>query len=486
MGADSPAADNPFSNKDMAPVPPERRTWTALDMAVLWIALSACVTTYVLASDLIAGGMSAAQAVGVVFLGNLIVLVPILLNAHAGTKYGIPFPVYCRASFGLRGANVPAMVRAFIACGWFGIQTWVGGAAIYVIAADFVPAWAELPKDYFGLNAAQLGCFLFFWLINVAIIWRGIESIRWLLRIKAPLLIVLGLILLAWAYFAADGFGRMLTQPSKFGPGREAEFWTFFAGALTANVGYWATLSLNIPDFSRYARSQKDQILGQAMGLPTTMGLFAFIGVAVTSATVVIYGEEIWDPVKLLKKFNNPAVQIAAMFALMLATLATNIAANVVSPANDFSNLWPRRISFRIGGLITAVIGIVIQPWKLYEDPNGYIFIWLGGISSLLGAVGGILIADYYAIRRTVLDLDGLYRRGGPYWYVVGFNPVGLAALVIGITPCLPGFLHKVKFLEVDPVWQKIYSYAWFVSFGISFVVYVIGMALSHVSAKRR
>jgi NCS1 family nucleobase:cation symporter-1 len=322
-------------------------------------------------------------------------------------------------------------------------------------------------------------CFLLFWSLNMLVIYRGIESIRILLNIKAPLLIALGLLLLAWAYRTAHGFGPMLSHPSAFAPGgpKAGLFWAFFFPALTANIGFWATLSLNIPDFSRYAYSQRDQMLGQAIGLPPTMGLYSFIGVAVTSATVVIYGEEIWDPVVLLAKFRNPVVLIGAMLALCLATLATNIAANVVSPANDFAHVWPQKISFRTGGLITGVIGILMRPWKLVADPTGYIFKWLIAYSALLGAVGGILIADYFVIRRTRLDLHGLYRRGGEYWYTEGFNPRALIALAAGILPCAPGFLGQVTSLPIPAVWMHMYDYAWFVSFAIAFVVYVMLMA---------
>ena len=437
--------------------------------------MSACIPTYMLASSLIAEGMNWWQAVLTIFLGNTIVLIPMILNAHAGTKYGIPFPVYCRASFGLRGANVPAMLRALVACGWFGIQCWIGGGAIFTILGIYIPHWHNLPVlGNLGINAAQLACFLGFWAINMLVIWRGIDSIRFLLNIKAPLLIALGLALLAWAYNAAGGFGPMLSQPSAFDPGqpRAGKFWSFFFPALTGMIGFWATLSLNIPDFSRYARTQRDQALGQAIGLPTTMGLYSFIGVAVTSATIVIYGESVWNPVDLLARFRNPIVLTLAMFALCLATLATNLAANVVGPANDFAHLWPRRISFRTGGLITGIVGILIQPWKLIADPSGYIFTWLIAYSSLLGAIGGILIADYFLLRKTELDLSGLYRKDGPYWYLAGFNPAALIALILGIAPSVPGFLGTVAGFDVGPSWMGLYSYAWFVGFGMSFAVY--------------
>jgi nucleobase:cation symporter-1, NCS1 family len=475
-----------YYSRDLAPIPATGRKWGTRDLAMLWISMSACIPTYMLASSLIDMGMDWRQAVATIFLGNCIVLVPMIMNAHAGTRYGIPFPVYCRAAFGLRGANVPALMRALVACGWFGIQTWIGGMALHTLLAIELPSWTttrQLPG--LEITLSQLACFLAFWLINILVVWRGMESIRLLLNIKAPLLILLGLMLLAWAYHQAGGFGPILSQPSQFAAGqaKEGQFWKFFFPALTANVSFWATLSLNIPDFSRFAYSQRDQVLGQVLGLPGTMGLYSFIGVAVTSATTVIYGAPIWDPVQLLTKFNNPATLFFAMLALCLATLATNIAANVVGPANDFAHLWPKRISFRTGGLITGVLGILIQPWRLLANASVYIDKWLIGYSLLLGACGGVLIADYYFIRRTRLDLAGLYRAEGPYWYRGGWNPCALLALALGIAPCLPGFAVAAGLVAASEgtagsFWIDLYHYAWFVSFGVSLVAYVALMKI--------
>jgi NCS1 family nucleobase:cation symporter-1 len=468
-------ADPAYCNRDLAPTNPAARTWRVKDIAALWVALAACIPTYMLASSLIEEGMSWWQAVLTIFLGNVIVLVPMVLNAHPGTRYGIPFPVYCRASFGLRGANVPALLRAVVACGWFGIQAWIGGWAFYQIAQVYLPDLAAFPPlPALGINAPQVVCFLLFWAANVVVVCLGIESIRLLLNIKAPLLIALGLALLVWAYGAAGGLGPMLSQPSQFAEGgpKAGRFWAFFFPALTANVGFWATLALNIPDFSRYARSQRDQVIGQALGLPAGMGLFSFIGVAITSATVVIYGRALWDPVDVASRFTSPAVHAVALVAICLATLATNVAANVVSPANDFANLWPRRISFRTGGLLTALIGVLLQPWRLVQEPSGYIFRWLVAYSALLGSVAGILLADYFVIRRTRLDLPGLYRKAGPYWYIGGFNRCALVALVAGIAPCVPGFLAAVGLAEVPEIWVELYHYAWFLSLAISFALY--------------
>jgi NCS1 family nucleobase:cation symporter-1 len=474
------STEHSLSNPDLAPVPASRRKWRIGSFAALWISMSACIPTYMLASSLIGGGMNWWQAILTIFLGNVIVLVPMVLNAHAGTAYGIPFPVFCRASFGTLGANVPALLRAFVACGWFGIQTWIGGNAIYKILGVFVPSFvAAAPWPGLGITGAQLVCFLFFWGINMTVVYAGIDCIRWLLNIKAPLLIALGLVLLGWATREAGGFGPILAQPSAFDPGqaKAGQFWSFFVPALTGMIGFWATLSLNIPDFSRYAVSQRDQIIGQALGLPLTMALYSFIGVAVTSATTIIYGQTIWDPVDVLTKFKNPAVLVIAMLALCVATLATNIAANVVSPANDFANLAPQKISFRTGGLITGVVGILMMPWKLVADPSGYIFTWLLGYSALLGPIGGIMIADYFVIRHRKLNVSALYDPEGEYRYTGGFSLIGLVSLVLGVLPSLPGFLATVKILDpaqVPSFFLGIYSYAWFAGFAIAFGAYLL------------
>ena len=476
MAAD---ASSNLINPDLAPTPPHARTWNWWHYCALWIGMAVCIPTYTMASGLIDTGMSWWQAMLTIFLGNTIVLLPMLLNAHAGARYGIPFPVFARASFGTLGANLPALLRALVACGWFGIQTWFGGAALYQLALRIWPGVATLPAvlpEWVGLGTGEALGFLAFWCFNVWFILRGTESIKWLESYAAPFLIAVGLALLAWAYQRAGGFGSILSQPSRFTSA--AEFWPVFFPSLTAMVGFWATLSLNIPDFTRYARSQRDQVVGQALGLPTTMTLFAFIGVAVTSATTIIFPGKgpIWDPVVLLGSIGGPLVVLVSMLALSVATLSTNLAANVVSPANDFSNLAPQHISFRTGGLLTAFIGIAIMPWKLLASSQGYIFTWLIGYSALLGPIGGILIADYFVVRRRILDVDDLYRRGGRYEYRGGVNPAAILALVAGVAPCVPGFLAQAlpgRFGGVAPLWTSIYSYAWFAGFAMAAVVYL-------------
>ncbi|MBN9384824.1 MAG: NCS1 family nucleobase:cation symporter-1 [Chitinophagaceae bacterium] len=463
-------------SEDLAPVPAEKRTWSTWNYAALWISMSLCIPTYMLASSLIGGGMNWWQAILTIFFGNTIVLVPMILNGRAGAKYGIPFPVFARASFGVRGANIPALLRAIVACGWFGIQTWIGGFAIYQAVRLWIPGLSTLPRIFpaaWGLETGPAICFLLFWLLNMWVVWLGVDSIRKLLVFKAFFLPLAALALLFWAITSVHGgLGPILTQPSHLkGP----SFWSFFIPALTGMVGFWATLSLNIPDFTRYAVSQRAHGVGQAIGLPPSMTLFSFIGVVVTSATVLLYGQPIWDPVVLAGKFENRTVISLAMIAVAISTLATNIAANIVSPANDFANLSPARINFRMGGLITGILGILIFPWKLIADPGGYIFTWLVGYSSLLGPVGGILITDYYFIRKQQLSLSDLYTLQGAYTYTGGINWRAVISLLLGILPNIPGFLTTIHLISPDalPAWIiSLYSYAWFVGFFVSGICY--------------
>jgi NCS1 family nucleobase:cation symporter-1 len=465
-----------LTSEDLAPVVSEKRTWGIWNYTALWISMSLCIPTYMLASSLIEGGMNWWQAVLTVFMGNVIVLIPMILNGHAGAKYGIPFPVLARASFGVLGANIPALLRAIVACGWFGIQTWIGGFALYQMLRLWIPSLDSLPSVFpasWMLETGPAITFVIFWLLNMYVVYKGVESIRKLLVFKAFVLPVAALALLYWAIKDGHGLGPILSQPSKFNS--SSEFFAFFFPALTGMVGFWATLSLNIPDFTRYAKSQRAQVIGQAIGLAPSMTLFAFIGVIVTSATAIIFGKVIWNPIDLASNFENKWMISIAMVAISLSTLATNIAANIVSPANDFSNLSPSKIDFKKGGYITGIIGLLIFPWKLIADPSGYIFTWLIAYSSLLGPIGGIMIVDYFFIRKKQLIVDDLYRHDGIYQYNSGFNRVAIIAFVIGVLPSVPGFLTAIHVLQNDsfPEWLiHLYNYSWFVGFAVAAIVY--------------
>ena len=492
-------ATSPLFNSDLAPTPPSRRTWTTYNFAALWIAMAHCLPTSLLAGGLIALGMNWWQALLTIALGNVIVLVPILLNAHPGTKYGIPFPVLARSSFGTIGANVPAILRAIVACGWFGIQTYIGGEAMRTFLAAVWPGFNQIGNGatVMGLGVPSAITFGIFWLINIGIILFGMNAVRIFENWSAPLILLMGVWLMVWMVMRAGGLGPVFERPSGFAT--PADFWKVFVPSLTGMVGFWATLSLNIPDFTRFGRGQREQMLGQTLGLPTTMIAFSAMAVVITSAAqTLLKGSDpatLWDPVVVLSQITSSTappgldapllagdgarllVAILSLFGVAVATISTNIAANVISPANDFANCAPRLISFRIGGVITGVIGILIMPWKLLDSADTYIFNWLVGYSALLGPIAGIMVVDYWIVRRTELDVPDLYRVDGRY---AGINWIAIGALLAGVAPNMPGFMRSVKVLGGGPDgWDVIYPYAWFTGFLVAAALYRLGMRSS-------
>jgi NCS1 family nucleobase:cation symporter-1 len=474
----SAVTPNGYVNDELLPTPLPQRTWTTYNYAALWMGMAHNIPSYLLASGLIALGMNWLQAFLTITLANVIVLVPLLLNSHAGTKYGIPFPVFARAFYGLRGANLAALLRAFIACGWFGIQTWVGGQAIFVVVGELLgPAWTDAP-GFGGYAWTAWLSFAVFWLLQMAIIWRGIEALRRFENWAAPLVTVAFLALLVWVVVQVGGFGPIFAQPSQLGWG--AEFWPVFWPSLMGMIAFWATLSLNMPDFTRFARSQRAQVLGQVYGLPTTMSFISMVSIVVTSGTIVLYGEAIWDPVEVASRFDSPVVVVIGLVMAVLATISANVAANVVSPSYDFSNAVPRLLNFRTAGLLTGVIGILIQPWRLVSDPQIYIFAWLGFYGGVLASIAGVLIAGYWVVSRTHIDLVELYRPGGRYWFTAGWNVRAVVATVLGGVFAVGGAYSAETGggpFPVDgliPVLKPLYDYGWMVGLAIGFVVYVL------------
>lgn len=555
---DTEGLDPSLSNEDLLPTPFEERTWNKWHIASLWVGMSVCIPTYMLASQMIIGGLSWVEALLMILIGNVIVTVPMIFNGHAGTKYGIPFPVLGRASFGFHGIQVPSILRALVACGWFGIQTWLGGLAVVAIAVA-ITGDASL-MDSWGV---QFTGFLLFWFVNMYFVWKGTESIRVLETLAAPILILVGLGMLFWGVSNAGGLSNVLESSNEFskptlsieskaggmvgtfqllknkkGEFRAKEYRMLaLAGSaptaeeskelssaayedvpktlefsntqkgsyvamqfradkqtqssvvsikleetavgstslmtylkwLTAMVAFWATLALNIPDITRYAKSQKDQAMGQFLGLPTTMVLYSFIGVAVTCAAIMIFDDILiasdapWDPIRLLARLEGqPLMLVLAQIGILIATLSTNIAANVISPANSFANLYPSKISFRMGGYITGILGILIMPWKLLGVIIGFLLTY----GAILGPVVGILLADYFIINKKELNLVDLYKKEGTYRFAGGWNPAAIIALLCGVGLVLSGLFV--------PALQPLYDTGWFAGFFSSFFVYVI------------
>ena len=474
LGAPEELRASPLFNHDLAPVAVKDRTWTTYDYSALWVSMAHCIPTYMLASGMIASGMAWWQALAAILLGNLIVLAPILLNSHPGTKYGIPFPVFARAAYGTHGSNLPAILRALVACGWFGINAWIGGYALQVFLTAVWPGWHDLlgvshpAWQASGFARTQWVSFALFWGLNILIIFRGMDVLRRVERFAAPYVLVMTALLVWWAIDHAGGLGPLLARTSYEGQG---SVWSVWIPSLTATIAFWSTLSLNMPDFTRYGRSQREQMIGQTIALPATMTVFAAMAIVVTSASVKIFGHAVESPIELAASFPSKIVVAIAMFTAVIATLAVNIAANVVSPANDFANAMPKRIDFKRGGLITGVIGVAMMPWELLANPARYLTGWLGGYGAALGSVAGVLIVDYWVIRRTELDLRSLYTETGVYRYRGGWNPAAVIATVAGFGIALLGAFWSPM--------AMIYHWSWFVGFGVSAGLYWLMMRRS-------
>ena len=565
LNLDNTLKSSPLYSEDLAPVPLSKRTWNKWNLAALWVGMAVCIPTYILASYMIKTGLSWQAALIIIGLANAVITIPMVLNGHAGVKYGIPFPVVGRAAFGHRGIHIPSFLRAIVACGWFGVQTWIGGLALYSI---WNAATGATPSV--GLDVGKFIGFGIFWLINIYFIWKGTESIKWLEDWSAPILILIGLLLIGWGVREGGGFKQVLTQskhlekptasynpqtknlafsyirnadnspkasqvnmwvpviggseqelgwvditwnfidpsvisPHEFNlqkvpadvdyknidngkrslkiqvknsettssivnativnPSTSATFWNYILW-FTAMVGFWATMSISISDITRFAKSQDDQIKGQFIGLPGTMIFYSFVGIFVTCAAVGVFKDVLvtedapWDPVSLVSKFQNPAVVIFAQIAMIIATLSTNIAANVIAPAYAFSNMFPKAISFKVGGVIAGIIGILICPWWLMDEISNLLLF----VSGLLGPILGILLCDYFIIRHKTLNINALFQPNSEYNYSSGFNTNALIAMVLGVLAALIG-----KWI---PALGFLFSLSWFTGFVVAFGVY--------------
>jgi NCS1 family nucleobase:cation symporter-1 len=455
-------SDSPLYNEDIAPTKIAQRTWHKGNVAALWVGMSICVPTYTLGGVLTAYfGLSVMEALFTILIANVIVLIPLTLNAFSGTKYGIPFPVLLRSSFGLYGSNVPCLIRAFVACGWFGIQSLFGGIACHLLLSAFFPSWAALG------SAGEVYGFFMFWALNLYVVIKGANAIKQLENWSAPLLLMVGAGLMFWALPQINLPEVLATKANR--PEEDAAFPYLMAG-VTAMVGFWATLSLNIPDFSRYVKSQKDQIVGQVVGLPLTMFFFASLGVILTSASTLLVGETISDPINLIGKIDSPILVGIAMLLIIIATLSTNSAANIVSPTNDFQNVAPKFINEKRGVLLTGLIGLLMMSWELLKKMHwiesdvsveSLYSNWLLGYSSLLGPIAGIMIVDYFVINKQQLDLVSLYLRGGKYADV---NIQGMIAFLIPVT------LTVITIMTGYMSW--FYNYGWFTGSIMGAVIY--------------
>ncbi len=461
---------NKLSNDDLAPTTTAQRHWNWKDYAALWVGMVVCVPAYTTASALLDQGFVWYKAVWLVFLANCIVLIPMVLIGRVGPKYGIPFPILARASFGVRGANLPAMLRGLVACGWFSLNCYFGALALHGFL-NILGFGLAVPGVGETISTSQFLCFLAFWALHLVFIWRGLESIRMLEVIAAPVMIIASLVLVVVLLNAVPD-GKIFDLPAKVVEGGPKTW-----AALSGLIGFWATMALNITDFTRFAKSQNDQLVGQAIGLPIPMALFAMVGIIGFSASIILYGKAQLLPDGLLTQMGGVASGIG-LLVILLANLTTNVAANLVSPSYDFSNLAPQKISFRTGGVIAAFVGLVFMPWNLIATSGDYLFTWLGGYSTLLGAVAGIMMVDYYLVRKTKLNAQDLYRRGGDYEYSNGWNVQALVAFALGVLPCLPGYLVVSGVVDaalVPALLRFVFDLGWLFSLTVAGIYYYLG-----------
>ncbi|WML36108.1 NCS1 family nucleobase:cation symporter-1 [Clostridium sp. OS1-26] len=448
-----------YYNDDLAATKVKQRTWTTYNITALWISMCLCIPTYMMAAGIMSAGLTWWQALINIALGNLIVLIPMQLNSHAGTKYGIPYPVFARLSFGVWGSNIAAMARAIVGAGWFGIQCWLGGEAVNGIIGALAPSWHQW-------SGGVWVSFFAFWALNVGIVYRGPETIKFMQAWTVPILILISLALVGWAYTSVAAMGKgvsdIFNMPMTNKP---TSFWVTFLKSLTANIAFWATLALNIPDFSRFAKSQKDQFRGQLFGLPLTMVAFSFVGVFVTGATRVLYGEFIWDPVQVIQKMTNPVALIIGCIGIIIATTNVNVSANAVATSNDISNLNPQKISFKKATLITGAVGVAIMPWKLLSSASAYIFGWLGTYGIFLGPLAGVFIADYYIHRKKLVDVQALFvEKDGRYSYTNGLNKNAIYAWILAsIVPVLGIFIPSLSLIADG---------GWIIGFILALIIY--------------
>ncbi|MGF6947685.1 NCS1 family nucleobase:cation symporter-1 [Neobacillus sp. B4I6] len=460
--------DPSLYNEDLAPVPRERRNWGWGSYSMIWMGMIHNIVSYELAGSLIAMGMSVWQALGAVILSNIALIVAICLNSVGGAKYGLPFPVLIRASFGYKGAHVPVLIRAFVAIFWFAVQAYAGSKAVGAVLTVVYPKWVSLGAyTFLGMGLNDWIAFGTFWLLHAWVISHGMERVRRFEMWAGPLVIVLGLGLVYWAVNIAHGFGPLFSVPSKIHGG---EFWKSFFLSVTGMIGVLATLVLNIPDLTRFSRSQKDQVIGQAVGLPVMMTFFAFMSIMITAGTIIAFGKPITDPVQLLLQFqDHPVVVLIGAFALLIATLSVNVVANVVSPAYDLINLIPSKLNFVKAGIISIVIGVFFAPWLWFNNANT-IFNIVGAIGGTLGPVSGIMIVDFFLVRRSQYDLNSFFVKDGQYTYRNGWNPRAFIAMGIGVIVALIGL--------IIPSLQTLYTYNWFLGIAVGGLSYLLLMSV--------
>jgi NCS1 family nucleobase:cation symporter-1 len=463
------AYDPRLSNEDLDPL--EDQSWSTYNIFAFWMSDVHSVGGYVTAGTLFALGLTSWQVFIALIAGIVIVQFFCNLVAKPSQVAAVPYPVISRASFGVLGANIPAIIRGLIAVAWYGVQTFLAAGSLTIVILKLWPGlvdYADVDQyGFLGLSVVGYVSFAILWVAQALVFWRGMEAIRKFIDFCGPAVYVAMIVLCIYMLVRADwDISFSLTDKQLSG----GEQLTAMLGAIALVVSYFSGPMLNFGDFSRYGKSFEAVKKGNFWGLPVNFVFFSLLVVLTASATVPVYGELITDPVHTVERIDTYTAVLFGGLTFVIATVGINIVANFISPAFDFSNVAPQRISWRMGGMIAAVGSVLLTPWNWYNDPDA-IFWTLGILGALIGPLFGILIADYYLVRKQHVVVDDLFtlEEDGEYWYSKGYNPAAVMAVALsgGLA------ILSVVIPKLGDVLTWVPDYSWFLGCGLGFASYL-------------
>jgi NCS1 family nucleobase:cation symporter-1 len=461
-----------LTNNDLLPTGESERRWTWWHFAALWMGMVHNIFNFTWIGGLVVLGMSVWQALAVALAGNLVQTALIGLNGRVGAHYGLPFAVWARSAFGVYGANVAALARGAVAVGWFGVQSYLAATAINLLITTVVPGWGRVGHSSFlGMAPSLWAVVVGYWLLNFVVVRNGMGTIRRFESWAGPAIFVVMAILLVWVVVRAGGAGSLLHQHAARYPTTSDFLAHGFVPAVSLYIaGSWAAMVLNIPDLTRFARSNRQQFWGTMIGLPAASLVYFGMAAVIVSAVQRLYGQTLWNPTDVLATIGNPALSIVGATLLAIATISVNIPANIVSPAYDLTNLLPRLLTFRTAAYLSIVLGFLAMPWQLLSSPET-LYSVLHNIGVVIGPITGIMLADYFVIRRQRMDVAQLFSSMGRYRYRAGYNPVALTVLALVVALLLAA--------EASSRLHDVYEHAWLVGVSTAFIGYTAAAGLA-------
>lgn len=450
---------------DVLPSKQSDRSWNIGNYFTVWMGSVHNIPNYIAIGGLFAIGLSVHKVFMAIMCAAVIIATVLVLNGHAGSKYGLPFAMLLRSSFGNKGAVIPGVIRGVIAAiMWFGFQTYAGSQALSILIAKIWPSYITLGGDwdFFGLTLPALISFLLFWLFNVVLIYGGMNFLGKFTNILSPFVYIVFGGMAIWAINLAGGIGPILNYTADGVDGNKV---IVFLGAVVAVIAAWAAPMVNVSDFTRLARTHKEQVIGQTVGLIVTYLLFAVASISIIAGSEIAFGTPIWNVLDVVARFDSGFAIGVSVLTLCLTTLSVNVTGNIVPAGYQLASFFPKKLSFRAGATVAAVIGIMIMPWKLMENPTS-IFTFLNIVGGLLAPITGVMLAHYFIISKTKIDINELYSQNGKYNYQKGFNINAIVTLIIAGVLCLIG--------SFVPFFAPLYEISWFVGIGSAIIIYTL------------